>query len=160
MITNTEFDVSVDWLYKGKSRRKTNTKPSRPSTSPASSSSTFSSKNGDNSTSGNRSSNDKPRARSSSVSNAALCNTDKPDLKRNDGNTSSSDTDNIPLLTPINSGNRSDSADIDNPATVDAIDLIDNDDNGSSTQFVRKKRSTSISNAVGLVQTKDWPILP
>ncbi|AJV96530.1 Gip3p [Saccharomyces cerevisiae YJM1248] len=148
MITNTEFDVPVDWLYKGKSRRKTNTKPSRPSTSPASSSSTSSSKNGDNSTSGNRSSNDKPRARSSSVSNAALCNTEKPDLKRNDGNTSASDTDNIPLLTPINSGNRSDSADIDNPATVDAIDLIDNDDNGSSTQFVRKKRSTSISNAV------------
>lgn len=148
MITNTEFDVPVDWLYKGKSRRKTNTKPSRPSTSPASSSSTSTSKNGDNSTSGNRTSNDKRRARSSSVSNAALSNIEKPDLKRNDGNMSASDTDNIPLLTPINSGNRSDSADIDNLDTVDAIDVIDNDDNRSGTQFVRKKRSTSISNAV------------
>ncbi|CAI4038898.1 hypothetical protein SMKI_06G2500 [Saccharomyces mikatae IFO 1815] len=145
MITNTEFDVPVDWLYKGKSRRKTNTKPSRPSTSPASTSSASASKLGHDSTNNNISGNGKLRARSSSVSNAALSNNEKPDLNSGNGNVSASDTDDISLLTPVSSGNRSDLANID---SADSIDAIDSGDNKCDASFIRKKRSTSISNAV------------
>ncbi|EJS41415.1 YPL137C [Saccharomyces arboricola H-6] len=145
MITNTEFDVPVDWLYKGKSRRKTNTKPSRPSTSPASTSSTSAPKFGNSSSSSisiSISSSSKPRARSSSVSNAALSNIEKPNLDGGNDNVSGSETDSIPLLTPINSGNRSISADIDN------ADFIDDGSNKNTIPLKKKKRSTSISNAV------------
>ncbi|CAI4053125.1 hypothetical protein SKDZ_16G1370 [Saccharomyces kudriavzevii ZP591] len=140
MITNTEFDVPVDWLYKGKSRRKTNTKASRPSTSPASTSTTSAPKVGDNGVSGNSSS--KPRTRSSSVSNAALSNIEKQSSDGGSSNVYGSDTDDIPLLTPINSGNRDDPTDMEN------ADTIGDGDSKSGIPLTKKKRSTSISNAV------------
>ncbi|CAI4052841.1 hypothetical protein N7582_005574 [Saccharomyces uvarum] len=139
MITNTEFDVPVDWLYKGKSRRKANTKPSRPSTSPASGSSASAPKVVDNNSNG------KPRARSSSISNAALSNNEKPNLADGDGSGFGSDTKNLSLLTPVSSGGRDILA---SAGGVGVDDLISGDDGKTSIPLVKKKRSTSISNAV------------
>lgn len=135
MITNTEFDVPVDWLYKGKSRRKANSKPSRPSSSASAPKVVDSSNN----------SNSKPRARSSSISNAALSNNEKSNLTDGDGSGFGSGTENLPLLTPVSSSGRTSLAAADDG---DADDVINGDDSKASVPLVKKKRSTSISNAV------------